>query len=122
MDDGGTARGGVDTSGPQTFVINVLSPAQQILKMLDQVQALVADGTLNNGQWNALTVKLTHVQSKLDAGRTRVALNNLNAFTNQVLDLVEGGMLPQTTGESLLGAASALHQSLLGTAEDHAVL
>jgi hypothetical protein len=119
-DDGGTQRGGVDTSVPQTFIINVLSPAQQLINLLEQVLVLATDGVLNDGQWNALTVKLTHVQDNLDDAQPQVALNTLSAFTNQVLDLIEDGVLSQTTGASLLGAAAALRTSLVTTAEQHA--
>ena len=118
MDDGGTANGGVDKSGPLSFAIKVLSPTEQIANLLSQIQKLVGDGILDRGQGNALTVKLRNVQDDLDVGQTHVALNVLEAFTNQVTDLVADGILPPAAGQSLLDAANALRTSLETSFED----
>lgn len=112
MDDGGTENGGIDKSDPQTFVISVLSPAEQITNLVDQIQIHVDDGVLNPGQGNALTKKLEHIGERLDAGQTNPAVNNLKAFTNQVSALIESGVLTPQEGQSLLRAAEDLRISI----------
>ncbi len=110
--------GGTDTA---TVTITVLSAHAQIEALLASVQQLVDHGALNRGQGNALSVKLEHIQKKLDAGQTHVALNQLKAFTNQVADLIDDGVLTPEQGQPLLDAAEDLRTSLTVTADEAAV-
>jgi hypothetical protein len=43
---------------------------------------------LNQGQGNALLVKLYHAIQKLNQGESKVAINLLGAFINQVNDFI----------------------------------
>jgi uncharacterized protein YheU (UPF0270 family) len=117
LDDGGTDNGGVDLSAAQRFAIMVLSPESQIDNLIDQIDVLLDEGTLNKGNANSLTKKLQHVRTKLDAGQTHVALNNLQAFTNQVTDLIAKGTLTPAQGQPLFDAAADLRTSLETTVE-----
>ena len=117
------AAAGSDTGDPwdiQTVKVTV-NPAQPVLDLLANVQQLVDDGALNHGQGNALSVKLQHIQRKLDEGKTHVALNQLKAFTNQVADLIDNGVLTPEQGQPLLDAADDLRTSLTVTSDEVAV-
>ncbi len=110
-------NGGTDTA---IVTITVLSAEEQIEALLANVQQLVDDGALNKGQGKALSVKLQHIQQKLDAGQTHVALNQLKAFTNQVADLIDDGVLTPEQGQPLLDAADDLRTSLTVTSDEAA--
>ncbi len=75
-----------------------IPPADLLGRMIDDV----ADLGLNRGRTNALTVKLEHAIRRMDRGQLRPALNQLNAFTNQVNDFVEDGVLTDEQGDALL--------------------
>ena len=90
----------------------LLTVEVQIDNLLAAVQSLVDEGALNKGQGNALSVKLIHAQEKFDAGKTRVALNLPDAFTNQVTDLIANGVLTPAEGKPLLDAADELRMSI----------
>lgn len=85
-----------------------MTTEQEIVEMLDQIQALVNDGTLNAGQGNALSSKLENVLAKLAKGNTNAAVNQLGAFVNQLEGFVAGGVLTAEQAEPLVKAASAI--------------
>jgi predicted extracellular nuclease len=89
-----------------------LTIEQEVNELIDAVQALVDDGTLNGGQGNALTKKLENVLAKLAKGNTNAAANQLDAFINQVEDYVNGGILTAEQGDALIEAATALVEVL----------
>ena len=64
-----------------------------------------------DGQANSLIVKLENAIKNLDKGKAKTALNNLNAFMNEVQSLVDEGVLTPEEGQSLIDAAVAIsHQ------------
>jgi VCBS repeat-containing protein len=95
-----------------TVTVIVLSPAEQLSELVVQVQILLDDSALNHGQANALTTKLEHIGTALDAGQTRVALNLLAALTNQVTDLIDKEVLTTEEGQPLIDAADDLRDGL----------
>jgi len=69
---------------------------------------LVDTGVLTGGQGNALSGKLEDALDKFNAGKTKPALNKLNAFINQVTALIAGGTLTHPQGDPLIAAAQAI--------------
>jgi len=86
-------------------------PAQQIQYMNTCVQDLVTSGVLNKGQSNALIVKLKAATQNLDAGNTKAATNELNAFINQV-NAFKGKQLSSTEAQVLIDAANSMINDL----------
>jgi hypothetical protein len=76
--------------------------------LIDEIEALVAAGILNEGQANALIVKLENVIENLDKDKPKVALNNLNAFINQVQDFINEGVLTLEEGQPFIEATEAI--------------
>jgi hypothetical protein len=89
------------------FVLE-LSPQERLGDLIEAVEDLVAAGSLNHGQGNALIVKLNQAIKHLDKDEPETALNVLNAFTNQVTALVDGGVLTPEEGQALLDAAGEI--------------
>jgi hypothetical protein len=99
------------TSAP--FIQAVLSARDQIVLLIGQVDHLVNDGVLNGGNGNALTVKLKAALASLDAGKTSTAVNQLNAFINQVVGLLNSSKLTADLAQPLLDAANQAIDSAL---------
>jgi probable HAF family extracellular repeat protein len=78
----------VGSSGPYACLWTILTPEQATEKEVSTVKDLVSSGVLNKGQGTALTVKLEKARTYLKAGDTKKALNELNAFVNQVNSLI----------------------------------
>jgi hypothetical protein len=104
--------GAFTVPGRTTAVFVVEVPAQDRLeRVIDQVEALRAAGSLNKGQANALIVKLQQAIKLLDEGKPGAAMNVLNAFVAQVMDFMEDGVLATDEGQLLLDAVEAImHQ------------
>ena len=81
------------------------SPEEQIDLIGDAIRDLLADGVLNKGQANALLKKLAHAQAMIARGKTKTAINGLNAFINQVEAWISSGILTAAQGEPLIEAA-----------------
>jgi polar amino acid transport system substrate-binding protein len=88
-----------------THVTPPLSPAQRIGFLRHHVARLVPSGVLNDGQGNALAVKLDGALRKLADGETESAMNHLQAFINQVEAFRDAGILSDVQGASLLTIA-----------------
>jgi len=88
-------RDALDESELQTL----FTPEEAIQDMIVRINDFIADGVLNKGQGNALTVKLKHAINKLTQGKVKTALNILGAFINQVNDLIDEGILPIEIGQ-----------------------
>jgi len=76
------------------------------------IAAVQATPGLNNGQKNALITKLLHVQQQVANGNDNAALNQLNAFMNQVVDLQATGVISVDAMNNLLTLADRLAQSI----------
>ena len=81
-------------------------PIPKIQELIDEVEVLINEGTLNNGQGNALITKLEDAILELNQGKTTPAINKLNAFINQVNAFINSGVLTETEGQELISAAN----------------
>jgi uncharacterized delta-60 repeat protein len=84
------------------------SPSNPIDALIANVQALATEGVLNNGQDNALLVKLQDAVEHLSDGATNNAVNDLQAFVNEVEDFIAQGLLTSAQGQPLIDEADAL--------------
>jgi pullulanase len=87
--------------------------AEQLELLIDDVEALVAQGSLNAGQGHALEVKLRQALRKYEAGATNAALGSLRAFVHQVEGFIARGVLTAEEGEPLLRAASEVMAAMV---------
>jgi hypothetical protein len=102
---------GTFTVPGRTAAVFEFAPQELIRSLIAEVEALVAAGSLNAGQGNALIVKLETAIKNLDKGKAATALNNLNAFANQIYDFIDEGVLSAEEGQRLLDAVEAIsHQ------------
>jgi len=85
-----------------THVTPPLPAGQRIAFLQRHVARLVENGVLNDGQGNALTVKLAGALEKLAAGETEPAMNKLGAFINQVEAFRAAATLSEEQSASLL--------------------
>ncbi len=85
---------------------------EQIDVLIDQVDALEADGVINGGQANSLRAKLEAAQKSAANGRVGPAVNQINAFINEVDALMAAGLLSPEEGERLISLAEEIVQSL----------
>jgi DNA-binding beta-propeller fold protein YncE len=72
------------------------------------IQNLVGSGVLNEGQANALTVKLDQALLRLAQGKTKVAVNVLGALIDQILDLKDEGVLTEEQANGLIEKIHAI--------------
>ena len=103
-DDGGSASGSV-------YVYDL-----GLLLLLNQIENLIAEGTLNNGQGNALISKVEGAIAMIENGNLNAAVNKLQAFINQVEDFIDTGILTTAEGETLIEAAQAIIDQISGSA------
>jgi pullulanase-type alpha-1,6-glucosidase len=111
--DPATATFGVPGRTTSVFIAT-RAPGEQIDLIIDQVEDLADAGALNGGQANSLIRKLENAQDSLDRGRVNVAINQLNAFINEVMSLVADGVLDPEEGQPLIDAARNVINDLGG--------
>ena len=80
--------------------------------VIGQIETLLADALLNEGQGNSLITKLKSAIKKLDKEQEKVALNMLNAFINHVKSLIDEGVLSSADGDPLISAVQDIVDSL----------
>ncbi|HEV2913880.1 MAG TPA: pullulanase-type alpha-1,6-glucosidase [Pyrinomonadaceae bacterium] len=80
----------------------------QILLLSGDVDRLIADGTLNAGQGNALKAKLNAALKQVEKSDRKMASNQLQAFINQVQAFVNTGVLPAVQGQALIAEANSI--------------
>jgi pullulanase/glycogen debranching enzyme len=104
------AESGTFTVPGRTSAVFVLEvpPQEHLGHLIAEIEALVGAGRLNKGQGNALITKLEQAIKHLDREDPETALDVLNAFQNQVLAYVNGGVLTLEEGQGLLDAANAI--------------
>lgn len=82
-------------------------PSTTLLRRLcERVDALRSAGDLNRGQANSLCVKLNNATRALQRNQPRTALNVLNAFKNEVADLIARDVLSDDDGQPLIAEAN----------------
>ena len=72
----------------------------------------VSAGALNGGQGNALKAKLNAALQKLNQGQTGPAASQVQAFINQVNDLVAKGILTADQGQDLIADAQGVLEAM----------
>jgi uncharacterized repeat protein (TIGR01451 family) len=87
-------------------------PQQQIQDLINEVNALHNTGTLNQGQTNSLIAKLNASIDSLNHGQQNAACNQLQAFINKVIDLINAGVLTTTEGQSLIDFATLIRNQI----------
>jgi hypothetical protein len=98
--DGRNPQGGTRVTHP---ALVVLTTAQALQNVIDQINNLHAQGVLNKGQANSLVVKLTHASDQLtNRPDKKTGCNQLNAFVNEVNAYVKAGILTQAQADALL--------------------
>jgi len=106
---------GTDSQGAAvdtTLQVTVRSPADQVTNLVAIIEQYNDDGKLNNGQTNALTKKLDNALKSIDKGNLTAAVNQIEAFQNQVAALVNSGALSEEEGDLLTDLADDLIDSL----------
>ena len=87
------------------WTFSVRTPAEILQSMLDDI---LADPDLNVGVAASLASKLENVIAKLDKGNVGAAINQLQAFINQIQALIQAGTLDQPDGELLIDVAQGV--------------
>jgi hypothetical protein len=113
-----TARGLItDQDGgstPYTVAVTVLTPREGIEGLIEKVETLVAAGSLNQGQGNALIAKLEAAIQQLDHGNVQTAINQLRAFVSQMNTFISAGTVPPAQGQPLIDYANQIIAALGG--------
>ena len=97
-----------------SFTVHILSAAEVLPGMNAIVQDLQADGRLNKGEANGLSMNLKNIQASLARGNTNATRGQLEGFIDKVRSFMQSGKLPQAEGQALLDAANAMLASLGG--------
>jgi len=83
-----------------------LTPAEQIAALTDAVNKLAAAGKLKRGSAQSLLTKLDNAARQLTAhAHDNVAAQMLGEFVQKVGELVAGGTLSSSDGQSLIDGA-----------------
>jgi pullulanase len=88
------------------------SAVDQIGLLIDDVEALVAAGTLSQGQGNSLLAKLRAALNQAERGNDNAAENQLGAFLNEVSDLASQGVLTAEQADTLTSNATLAIEEL----------
>ena len=113
-DDGtkivGFARGPL---GLEAFLVELpLPPEEQAQNLIEDVEDLLDDETLNAGNANALIKKLEGVIKNIEQGDTDVACNELETLIDQVEAFVNSGKLSSPTSDDLISAVNEIKDSI----------
>jgi len=84
------------------------TPQEAADDLIDDIDDLINNGTLNGGQGGALISQLQNIIDKINNGQIVAACNQLNAFIAQVTAYVNGGTLTPAEGQTLIDAAQAI--------------
>ncbi len=87
-------------------------PEERIHNLAMDVQDLVTEGVLNQGNGNALISKLENSLDKLERGKRNAAINQMGAFINQVQAFINSGKLTVEEGKVLIDTANEVIESM----------
>jgi DNA/RNA endonuclease G (NUC1) len=90
----------------RTATVTVLSAADAIGILSAQVAALAADGTLSNGESNALDASLKNALKSVQDDHATPARNQLGAFINKIEAMQRSGRLSAATAAALIDYAN----------------
>jgi len=103
-DDGG--------AGSDTVVVQVRSVEDSIQGLIAAVQGLVDGLRLNQGQGNSFISKLEAALKQLQNGNVTPAINQLEAFVNEMTSYVQSGKLTPEEGQPLIDIANHIIAAL----------
>jgi hypothetical protein len=90
----------------------VVSPAAAVTNLIDLIANPLSGLVLTTGQANNLTDKLVNALNSIQAGQTKQAINQLQAFINSVQASLKTGKISDPTANTLIVAANAIIASL----------
>jgi pullulanase len=100
------AVGEFQVPGRTTAVfVEYATPQERLSNLIGDVQELYEQGILTRGQANSLASKLESAIRSLDRNRPGPALNQLNAFIQEVASLEQEGVLEPDQAQALTAAA-----------------
>lgn len=74
----------------------------EIDAVIEKIKDYVISGDITPGIANSLIVKLENAKRSLDRGNEKALMNQLNAVTNQLNNLVTNGAIDESIGEELI--------------------
>ncbi|MFX1379503.1 MAG: ABC transporter substrate-binding protein [Promethearchaeota archaeon] len=84
------------------------NPIQRAQHLIDEVNDMVDEGILRNGQGKSLTIKLDIAIMKIENEQFEVACNILQSFINQIYDFIKDEIISAEIGEVLITKASCI--------------
>ena len=87
-------------------------PQSDIRALFFQTNGVAAGNGFNQGERVSLVTKLIGAGNALDRGHEKTAVNELDAFVNEVEALQRSGRLPAEDGQALIDAATAIADQL----------
>jgi hypothetical protein len=107
------------TTASASVTMNVLTPTQQIQRMITFVQGLTTSGELDEGSSYELIAILNAAETNLDRIERNPSVENpfaepaeLIYFINKVKDKMDRGVLSPTNGQTLIDSANDIINSL----------
>lgn len=92
--------------------VESVTPLSTAESFREEVEELLAAGTLNRGQANALLKKLDNAVRQADRGQTDAALAQMEALDEQIQNFVDEGVLSATEGQLLVQSTASIRQEL----------
>jgi uncharacterized repeat protein (TIGR03803 family) len=103
-----TVRGGDNDAGTAFKLATADTSQQELSNMVDYVNALSLQGTINNGQDNSLLKELQKSTDMSSKGKTNGAIGNLESFIGEVNDMSSSGILSPAQAGALVSAANSV--------------
>jgi polyhydroxyalkanoate synthesis regulator phasin len=101
-----------DVTTTRIVWIAVIPPAQGVGNATALVDQLVASGKISSGNGNSLDGKLDAALKQIDAGKNTPAVNQLNAFLNELDAMVKSGRLSAADADALRTTVQRVIRSL----------
>lgn len=89
-----------------TISVNPIQEESCFLKMMQVIQSLNNNGTINGGQSNSLIIKLEHGQDS-ENNNPNLACNELRSFTNEISALNNGKIISTQTYQNIISLANS---------------
>ncbi|MBI2906951.1 MAG: hypothetical protein HYX92_04780 [Chloroflexi bacterium] len=112
---GGTPPTTPQPTGTARPTATALSPEAGVDRLASDVEKLASDPKISGQSYRGLLAKLEAAKAALERGQSRVALNNLDAFLNELNAFERSGHISAANYEALYASYSALVARLGGT-------
>lgn len=97
----------VDSRPYHIAIAVILSPQDKVRNIIVKISKFVLDGKLKEEKANGLIAKLYNVIIKIDEGKLKPAVNQINPFINQVKGFIVARKISQAYGNELIDDANA---------------